>query len=355
MEEKFLTNLIENGFDFLEKAIQQFKTEPKYSVINFCAAIEILLKARLMHEHWSLVVDAKGHPDIEKFKKGDFKSVNFNDLIPRIESVTAEKVPSDVTQCFKGLANHRNKMVHFFHEAHADAKKEQFLEEIAIEQSSCWFFLRRLLEGWSDIFGEYKDKITAINWSMKDHDVYLSTVFSRIQPEINDDKRKGSVFVICKRCNKEASELFERAPHLFETKCRVCLLNDQFIKIPCNQDDCDGHIELEQGDTSTHCNTCDEEIDVSEISEILNTNGPIGPDAGCDYVSGNCALCSGLDTVVENDNDYFVCTDCFYFTKNDIGHCGWCNERQIGGGNLEDSAWSGCEFCDGHAGHMKDD
>ncbi|PCI00527.1 MAG: hypothetical protein COB76_03410 [Alphaproteobacteria bacterium] len=355
MEEKFLKSLIDNGFDFLGRAIQQFKTEPKYSVINFCAAIEILLKARLMHEHWSLVIATKGHPDIGKFKKGDFKSINFNELIPRIESVTGEKVPSDVTLCFKGLANHRNKMVHFFHEAHTDARKEELLEEIAVEQSSCWFFLRRLLEGWENIFGEYADKINLINASMKEHDIYLDTVFSRISPEINQDKERGVIFINCKRCKKEASEQFQKTNHIFESKCRVCLLNNRFLKVPCNKDNCSGSIKIEEGDTLFYCETCDETMEHSEISEKLETNGPVTPDDYHCHVQTNCALCCELDSVVENDNSYYICTNCFYFTQNDIGQCGWCSENQIGGGDLDGSTWSGCEFCDGQAGHMKDD
>ena len=193
-EQELLSSLIENGFDFLERAIQQFKTEPKYSVINFCAAIELLLKARLMHEHWSLVVATKDHPNIQNFKSGNFKSINFNDLIPRIESVTGEKTPPEIASCFKLLANHRNKMIHFFHEAHDGEGKEKLLEDIAIEQCSGWFFLRRLLEKWGDIFGKYNGKIQSINSSMKVHEIYLDTVYERLKPEI--EKAQLEVYVV---------------------------------------------------------------------------------------------------------------------------------------------------------------
>jgi hypothetical protein len=48
--------LANNAFDFLNRAIADFEKYPKYSVIHFCAAVEMLLKAKLMREHWSLVV-----------------------------------------------------------------------------------------------------------------------------------------------------------------------------------------------------------------------------------------------------------------------------------------------------------
>uniref|UniRef100_E6QVY9 HEPN domain-containing protein n=1 Tax=mine drainage metagenome TaxID=410659 RepID=E6QVY9_9ZZZZ len=42
--------LVDNAFDFLDKAGREFKSEPKYSVIHFYAALELFLKARLLHE-----------------------------------------------------------------------------------------------------------------------------------------------------------------------------------------------------------------------------------------------------------------------------------------------------------------
>ena len=43
-------SLTRNAFDFLERGIAEFDKTPKYSVIHFCAAVEMLLKARLMKE-----------------------------------------------------------------------------------------------------------------------------------------------------------------------------------------------------------------------------------------------------------------------------------------------------------------
>jgi hypothetical protein len=54
-------SICENGLGFVSKAIDQLWNEGspdalKYSVINFYSGVELLLKARLMREHWSLVV-----------------------------------------------------------------------------------------------------------------------------------------------------------------------------------------------------------------------------------------------------------------------------------------------------------
>jgi hypothetical protein len=48
-------------------------------------------------------------------------------------------------------------------------------------------------------------------------------------------------------------------------------------------------------------------------------------------------------------HEIYVCTECLG-TSDEIAGCGWCNELQMGGGDLEHSYHTGCEFCDGHAG-----
>ena len=53
LQQEIFDSLARNAFDFLNRAILDFAESPKYSVIHFCAAVEMLLKARLMCEHWS--------------------------------------------------------------------------------------------------------------------------------------------------------------------------------------------------------------------------------------------------------------------------------------------------------------
>ncbi len=88
MEEFSLENgLATNAFDFLEKAVKQVEKEPKYSVINFATAVELFLKLRLVHEHWSLI-DTSRYPNLSDLNKGTARTISFIDLMPKIKSVT---------------------------------------------------------------------------------------------------------------------------------------------------------------------------------------------------------------------------------------------------------------------------
>jgi hypothetical protein len=89
--DKLTLSLIENSFDFLDSSIKYSKgTENrdwKYALLNLANAIELMMKAVLEQEHWSLLFE-----DIKKANKaileqGDFKSVNFDTAIERLKSI----------------------------------------------------------------------------------------------------------------------------------------------------------------------------------------------------------------------------------------------------------------------------
>lgn len=337
--------LVENGFDFLKNAIDEFDTKPKYSVIHFAIATELLLKSRLLHEHWSLIVD--GEPDFKRFKEGNFKSINFKDILPRLEQALEENIPTEVKKCFDAIANHRNKMVHFFHEGTTTIDKKIILE-VAREQSRGWIYLQKLLTKWTPIFSDFEKNIKRLNLSMKNHYVYLNEYYNSIKPEIIAKKAAGAKYRKCSNCHFESSRQEILSPILNKSHCEVCLLNENLIYIKCPH--CDKKIEIT--DNNHHefaiCPKCENDIVQEELSDLLDTN-PTSPDNYFDKSSLNCAECMSTDSVIEH-NEFYVCLNCFYIEKG-IQYCEWCNEGQIGGGDLTGSGLSGCEFCDGRLGY----
>ena len=53
---ELFVSLVRNAIDFLKKSVDELEGSPKYSVIHFCSAIELFLKARLLVEHWTLII-----------------------------------------------------------------------------------------------------------------------------------------------------------------------------------------------------------------------------------------------------------------------------------------------------------
>lgn len=98
-----------NAIEFFNASIKDFKSRPKYSVINFCSGLELILKARLLKEHWSLIVKRPEEAALPRFQNGDFVSVSVDEALKRLGNIGSETFSQDETRCFERLRDHRNK------------------------------------------------------------------------------------------------------------------------------------------------------------------------------------------------------------------------------------------------------
>lgn len=344
-----LRNLSESAFDFLERSVDEIKEHPKYSVIHFATAVELLLKARLMREHWTLVVDRASDVSLGDFLSGQCKTVTQADAIKRLNGACGESIPKDAIAQFGKIAAHRNRMIHFFHEAGAGQADQALIEKIVREQCLSWFYLERLLSEWGDQFEEFETSILGLRWKMRRNRDYLRVAFDRLLPKINADKKTGTTFKICSGCGYEASAVTDASDIFFEKNCRVCGLGEAYLELSC-PGECGKTLHIEADSGSHTCEECGHVVTADELGDALNTEYSDPTDFDTPM---NCVMCSGYHTGVQH-HDKFICTECLA-TADSAPLCEWCNERQIGGGDLEFSYHSGCEFCDGQAGWTKDD
>jgi hypothetical protein len=170
--EDFFDSVVDNAIDFLRQALDELETKPKYSVIHFCASIELFLKARLMLEHWSLISEEPQKANVTKFQTGNFRSVGIDETIIRIQNIANIRIPREAQLSFSELREHRNKMVHFFHPDYVDDPTQQTIEGIVSEQTKAWFHLHRLLtRDWKEEFEDYQDEVEELHaWSIATKD-----------------------------------------------------------------------------------------------------------------------------------------------------------------------------------------
>lgn len=344
-----LHNLAESAFDFLERSVDELKKSPKYSVIHFATAVELLLKARLMNEHWTLVVERASDVSLDDFLSGQCKTVTQADAIKRLNGACGENIPKDAVAQFAKLAAHRNQMIHFFHEAGTTTGGQTMIEGIVKEQCLSWYYLERLLSEWADQFEDFDAKITTVRWRMKQNRAFLSVAFDRLKLKIEADKKAGTAFQICSGCGYESAAVIDLSDILFEKHCRVCSLGKAYVEMPC-PGKCGKTLHIEDDSYSRTCEECGHSVTAKELAQRLNTEYSDPTDFD---TPTNCAMCSGYHTAVQH-HDTFICSECLS-TDDSAPQCGWCNERQICGGDLEFSYHSGCEFCDGQVGWTKDD
>lgn len=206
-----------NAFDFLETGISEFDRAPKYSVIHFCAAVEMLLKARLMKEHWSLIVSKPEQANLAKFMAGDFASVTIAEARMRIRDIARDEISDDAFGSFRTMANHRNKMIHFFH-ADVENNGEAKAQIVAVH-CRAWFHLHRLLNRWDVYFRDFRKEIMRADRSMKTHRKYLSAKFKALKPELVASRNAGAIPQTCNGCGFKASLPETIAQQISNVRC----------------------------------------------------------------------------------------------------------------------------------------
>lgn len=194
--------IVTNALDFLAKAVSELSDSPKYSVINFYTAVELLLKAKLLLEHWSLIVVKTNEATITRFNEGDFASVGLHESLTRLKNISDETLTSEAIKSFDALRKHRNKLVHFSTPEYFSPSDEHTITEILAKMCRVWFYLHEILtEYWSEDFSEYLSDIDDFDRSMRKNTEYLKTKYDLLKQKINTDLAKGSEYIECSFCH----------------------------------------------------------------------------------------------------------------------------------------------------------
>ena len=346
-----MERLVENALDFLSRAIDEFQDAPKYSVIHFSAAVEQFLKARLMAEHWSLVVGDRQPADWSKFTRGDFQSVGLVEAASKLEKVVQSGLSKDALAAFRAVANHRNRAIHFFHSAHTDKEAQGELRRIAKEQLIAWFHLHRLLQNqWSDIFARWLEKIDEVEEKLRAYREFLSMVFDEVTPVLLEHHDAGASVEVCGACGFE-SMVFDDELNLIDTPhCLVCGHAFRCATIECPS--CEGPVRFE-GEGFADCGHCGASLEPEHLADVIEDEDAAREAAReGDAARGNCSDCDGYHTVVRVPSGGWTAACCLV-EHEWLETCGWCNEPNTG--DMEMSYHSGCNMCDGHASWTKDD
>lgn len=343
-QSELLERLIENALGFLSHAIEALETAPKFSVIDFYTAVELFLKARLLQEHWSLVV-AK-NPDWERFVSGDFASVTFDEACTRLDKIVQSPVPQRAREKFDAIRLHRNKMVHFFHAG--EGSQHRVVEEIAIEQLHAWYELHQLLrQQWKEVFKPWQNQLAGVEFQLRGYKKYLAATFDALGPKLAEISAGGQEIWSCDRCNYPAAVVTDGdVSGLREAVCLVCGADSKCLEMKCPN--CGKGAVLRDG-ADFSCE-CEHSLDESDLVGALDETVVTKDNYFENPYPANCGECEGWHTVVSKDDKNF-CVRCLDVT-DDLYYCEFCNEASTG--KLEDSYLLGCGQCEGSAGYHAD-
>jgi len=347
--EEMFDSLVKNAIDFLKRSIEELEDNPKYSVINFFSAIELFLKARLMLEHWALIITKSEQANYQKFLEGNFHSVSMEDALKRLSNIANEDLSKTERECFNQIREHRNKLVHFFHPDYTNTPNINTLQSVVAEQCKGWYYLHKLLSvRWSDHFNKYTPAIEEVDQLMHERREFLRAKFELLLPTIEEEKKNGATFTVCFACGFESCKEQEVQSPLTNINCLVCEISMTTIKAKCPN--CGKPIyvqELGEGE----CAYCHEEIDFGNLTSQFDNRSM--SDRLIEEALAYCSECEHTEEpTVTQLGDKWLCLYC-HTIHEDTGNCEWCSSFVTG--NLEDSSWSGCVMCEGRQGHGFDE
>lgn len=343
---KTIESLISNGFDFLEKSTRELEKESAFSVSHFATGIELLLKARLFSEHWSLVSINPHSTTWSQIKDGTLNSIQASDLASAITSLTGTPLSKE-SELLKKIFAHRNQALHFV--------PSQNVGEIAAEQFRVWFHIHRHLTiTWEKVYSGFKARIAKVDEELRKHKKCLEVRFDELtkSSKFKGPKHKGNL-IICPVCEFESGILEDGTEPLTELQCPVCVTNIEVANFGCDN----WHSFADGFSGSLRCD-CGEEHHASDLANLMDDQQPMSPKE--QSIAGDTRYCCGecleMQTVVHTGVQY-RCFSCgVTFDDSQLEHCEWCNEGWVGY-DCSETGWSGCEHCDGNAGHVmsKDD
>lgn len=304
---------LENGLDYLTSVVDHLRGEPdqrdlKYAVLHLQAAVEVLLKARLIRQDWSLVFKDPNTASQLAFAKGDFQSIGLKDTLTRLTDIGVE-VPKPAQDQFYELANRRNKLQHFGMDEQAI-----LIESLAgkvLDSLLC--VIRDYLRPGADPDDEHvlDTSQELIRTEMERINGLVAARLARIEPELAD---RASVVVCCPICQYEALPIDHG-----DLRCRFC---DR---------------TFEPHDAASEYAATVLGLDFPRPGRYEG-DGPLYPCTEC----GVETMVPGVTVRSDPNAPVWVCFNCGPFdSQQEIGECPRCGELML---DTDDGPWF-CETC----------
>jgi hypothetical protein len=204
-------SLLENGLDFIQSALQNFRVSPdnyelKYGVLHLSSGIELILKERLRHEHWSLVFENVNEASPTVYHSGNFNSVSFETCIKRLTGVCGADLPDAVVQKLRNFRKKRNRFEHFNVVDSVHAIKASAAEALSVLLD----FISSEID--TESLEEHQDALDEIRATLREFETFVSKRWNNIKNRV--DTAGGST-ATCPRCHQQALILDGQAECFF--------------------------------------------------------------------------------------------------------------------------------------------
>lgn len=345
-KEELFDALVRNALGFVNSSIDHLQNKPKNAIVDLYTAVELFLKARLMKEHWTLMLSKPETGDLQNLAVGDFLSVYLDDALNRIPSILGEKIDKNASDNFKALGEHRNQIVHFAHSGMDNPSKTQ--AGVIAEAWASWHYLHALLTGlWEGVFQPYAVELQVLNQRMMRQGEFIKTRFEILKPQIKIQEKKGKKLVPCGHCHMPAAIVGETHSWGTDYTCMVCGVDDTAVEecnaeLPCPT--CNAPFKFFQKGLNA-CPNCGHDITTDVLTNLCAEHYPQGDDwceEGQEHIA-SCHKCEHPQPSVFFIDGMWSCVSCFDRGWGAVA-CERCDEFVTG--DMERIQYFACHKCE---------
>jgi hypothetical protein len=313
-KEELFDALVKNAIDFLDSSLDDLEIRPKNSIVDFYTSIELFLKARLMAEHWTLILSKPETANIDSFRVGDFHSVFLEDAIKRLKSIVSEPLKKSTVDNFRTLGEHRNQIVHFAHSDYKDLDATK--AGVVVEQWTSWHHLHSLLtEKWDDVFRPYQDEINRIHTRMMKQKYFIKARYEELKPSIVIEEKAGKPVIDCPHCEMHSAVVAGKHSWGSDYNCIVCGIKDIAVAVTNETVECQNcHKDFKFFNKKlTNCPHCFIGITTKLLIDLCKIKYTVGDgwwEEGQPHIAG-CHKCENEEPSVFFIDDLWSCVSCF--------------------------------------------
>lgn len=333
--ESAFDRIVENALDFIEASVRDLEQSPKFSVVHFAIGLELLLKARLFNEHWTLIAAEPHKASWTELLQGKVVTVQASSLCSYITKVSGENLKTQ-DSAFKAAFDHRNRVLHLMPVGNQ--------ADIVTEQFRAWYQLHRLLErSWAAIFSKHQSRLAAVETALMTNRKYLSTRYEQ-QQETLLELAAGGYVAVCPLCAFDAAVISSNTVTAPSAECRVCRSTFTAVTFGCGYWNVIDDTLVEYSCKCGTIHLIDGLVAQLDPTTLMRPKEQIIAGPG----RYHCGTCLSHDARVVWVDEGLVCLGCgTRYGDIKLEACEYCNELWAGY-DTELSWFNGCEFCDGH-------
>ena len=281
-------NLLENGLDFLLSAAEAVQRDEsprslKDAVLHVANGTELLFKARLAQEHWTLIFANPDEASHEKLAGEDFRSVDFQKAVERLDKIARVQLDKDTNAHLKNLRRFRNKLTHFTGALEPAQSKSLVAKTMALCIKFC--------EEQGMIPEESESKLGEIHQNLAELQEFVDERMKTIS-----DEWDGAYVVECPECWQETLVIDGGEVH-----CKFCRQHANPRELAWNRS------EGEPAD----CPECGQSESLARVryaNDVMGWNCFSCGQGGQNY--DHCSLCHQVEYFSEEDGAR-ICENCW--------------------------------------------